>query len=200
MKRLNCPINTLQCIVAIKYIHVRYKNFIPNFLLGKNFLRAAQMNMNFATWGRLMMSVLPPCSGALTSMSPPLASTDLPSPPLPQKPDLTSPPPAEKTSTSTPPPAEWVQSPVLTFKCLFAFILTGMAKCNTILIFCHKHLTPPYNCAVQCMNTDPLGLWNWLKCFLILETQQSSNWTSARSDLPNPLVSTWRRQRARCPW
>uniref|UniRef100_A0A8C1R086 protein kinase C n=1 Tax=Cyprinus carpio TaxID=7962 RepID=A0A8C1R086_CYPCA len=29
---------------------------------GKNFLRAAQMNMNFATWGRLMMSVLPPCN------------------------------------------------------------------------------------------------------------------------------------------
>uniref|UniRef100_A0A8C7ZM30 protein kinase C n=1 Tax=Oryzias sinensis TaxID=183150 RepID=A0A8C7ZM30_9TELE len=29
---------------------------------GKNFMRAAQMNMNFATWGRLMMSVLPPCN------------------------------------------------------------------------------------------------------------------------------------------
>ncbi|MBN3304564.1 PKN2 kinase, partial [Amia calva] len=27
---------------------------------GKNFLRAAQMNINIATWGRLMMSVLPP--------------------------------------------------------------------------------------------------------------------------------------------
>uniref|UniRef100_A0A7N6B9V3 Protein kinase N3 n=1 Tax=Anabas testudineus TaxID=64144 RepID=A0A7N6B9V3_ANATE len=26
---------------------------------GKNFLRAAQMNMNFATWGHLMMSILP---------------------------------------------------------------------------------------------------------------------------------------------
>lgn len=39
---------------------------------GKNFLRAAQMNMNFATWGRLMMSILPPCS-ALEPMSPPLA-------------------------------------------------------------------------------------------------------------------------------
>ncbi|XP_076019936.1 serine/threonine-protein kinase N2 isoform X2 [Genypterus blacodes] len=43
---------------------------------GKNFLRAAQMNMNFATWGRLMMSILPPCS-SLEPMSPPLA------PPLP---------------------------------------------------------------------------------------------------------------------
>ncbi|XP_070706256.1 serine/threonine-protein kinase N2 [Pempheris klunzingeri] len=38
---------------------------------GKNFLRAAQMNMNFATWGRLMMSILPPCS-SLEPMSPPL--------------------------------------------------------------------------------------------------------------------------------
>ncbi|XP_075935547.1 serine/threonine-protein kinase N2 [Anarhichas minor] len=39
---------------------------------GKDFLRAAQMNMNFATWGRLMMSILPPCS-SLEPMSPPLA-------------------------------------------------------------------------------------------------------------------------------
>ncbi|KAM4720600.1 LOW QUALITY PROTEIN: serine/threonine-protein kinase N2 [Anableps anableps] len=38
---------------------------------GKNFLRAAQMNMNFATWGRLMMSFLPPCN-SLEPMSPPL--------------------------------------------------------------------------------------------------------------------------------
>uniref|UniRef100_A0AAQ4PW90 protein kinase C n=1 Tax=Gasterosteus aculeatus aculeatus TaxID=481459 RepID=A0AAQ4PW90_GASAC len=34
---------------------------------GKDFLRAAQMNMNFATWGRLVMSILPPCS-SLESM------------------------------------------------------------------------------------------------------------------------------------
>ncbi|XP_059213988.1 serine/threonine-protein kinase N2 [Centropristis striata] len=39
---------------------------------GKDFLRAAQMNMNFSTWGRLMMSILPPCS-SLEPMSPPLA-------------------------------------------------------------------------------------------------------------------------------
>lgn len=70
------------------------------------------MNMNFATWGRLMMSVLPPCSSTITAMSPPLASTDLPSPPPTQQPDLTSPPSAEKTSTSTPPPPGWVQNPV----------------------------------------------------------------------------------------
>ncbi|XP_036436286.1 serine/threonine-protein kinase N2 isoform X2 [Colossoma macropomum] len=71
---------------------------------GKNFLRAAQMNMNFATWGRLMMSVLPPCSSTITAMSPPLAASDLPSPPLPVGPDPTSPPSKEKTSISTPPP------------------------------------------------------------------------------------------------
>uniref|UniRef100_A0A671QZZ6 protein kinase C n=1 Tax=Sinocyclocheilus anshuiensis TaxID=1608454 RepID=A0A671QZZ6_9TELE len=41
---------------------------------GKNFLRAAQMNMNFATWGRLMMSVLPPCNSTVTALSPPLDS------------------------------------------------------------------------------------------------------------------------------
>ncbi|XP_040053967.2 serine/threonine-protein kinase N2 [Gasterosteus aculeatus] len=40
---------------------------------GKDFLRAAQMNMNFATWGRLVMSILPPCS-SLESMSPPFTS------------------------------------------------------------------------------------------------------------------------------
>uniref|UniRef100_A0A665WMC3 protein kinase C n=1 Tax=Echeneis naucrates TaxID=173247 RepID=A0A665WMC3_ECHNA len=48
---------------------------------GKDFLRAAQMNMNFATWGRLMMSILPPCS-SLEPMSPPLAGANSgPSPP-----------------------------------------------------------------------------------------------------------------------
>uniref|UniRef100_A0AAQ5Z5S8 protein kinase C n=1 Tax=Amphiprion ocellaris TaxID=80972 RepID=A0AAQ5Z5S8_AMPOC len=44
-------------------------------LTGRNFLRAAQMNMNFATWGRLMMSILPPCS-SLEPMSPPLAGSN----------------------------------------------------------------------------------------------------------------------------
>ncbi|XP_068430381.1 serine/threonine-protein kinase N2 [Clinocottus analis] len=43
---------------------------------GKDFLRAAQMNMNFATWGRLMMSILPPCS-SLEPMSPPALSPPL---------------------------------------------------------------------------------------------------------------------------
>lgn len=44
----------------------------PFLFTGKDFLRAAQMNMNFATWGRLMMSILPPCS-SLEPLSPPLA-------------------------------------------------------------------------------------------------------------------------------
>uniref|UniRef100_A0A8C1EMX3 protein kinase C n=1 Tax=Cyprinus carpio carpio TaxID=630221 RepID=A0A8C1EMX3_CYPCA len=43
---------------------------------GKNFLRAAQMNMNFATWGRLMMSVLPPCNSTVTALSPPLPGSE----------------------------------------------------------------------------------------------------------------------------
>ncbi|XP_052448745.1 serine/threonine-protein kinase N2 isoform X1 [Carassius gibelio] len=48
---------------------------------GKNFLRAAQMNMNFATWGRLMMSVLPPCNSTITALSPPLPGSEPLSPP-----------------------------------------------------------------------------------------------------------------------
>ncbi|XP_067294857.1 serine/threonine-protein kinase N2 isoform X2 [Pseudorasbora parva] len=48
---------------------------------GKNFLRAAQMNMNFATWGRLMMSVLPPCNSTVTALSPPLPGSEPTSPP-----------------------------------------------------------------------------------------------------------------------
>lgn len=43
---------------------------------GKDFLRAAQMNMSFATWGRLMMSILPPPCSSLEPMSPPLAGTN----------------------------------------------------------------------------------------------------------------------------
>ncbi|XP_051749226.1 serine/threonine-protein kinase N2 isoform X2 [Ctenopharyngodon idella] len=48
---------------------------------GKNFLRAAQMNMNFATWGRLVMSVLPPCNSTVTALSPPLPGSEPMSPP-----------------------------------------------------------------------------------------------------------------------
>ncbi|XP_068190848.1 serine/threonine-protein kinase N2 isoform X2 [Antennarius striatus] len=48
---------------------------------GKHFLRAAQMNMNFATWGRLMMSILTPCS-FMDPMSPPLAGSTSSTTPL----------------------------------------------------------------------------------------------------------------------
>ncbi|XP_072096788.1 serine/threonine-protein kinase N2-like [Mobula birostris] len=41
---------------------------------GKHFLRASQMNINIATWGRLMMNMLPPCSSMTTS--PPLPTAD----------------------------------------------------------------------------------------------------------------------------
>ncbi|XP_030579843.1 serine/threonine-protein kinase N2 [Archocentrus centrarchus] len=49
---------------------------------GKDFLRATQMNMNFAAWGRLMMSILPPCN-SLEPMSPPLAGPNATSTPPP---------------------------------------------------------------------------------------------------------------------
>lgn len=54
---------------------------------GKDFLRAAQMNMNFATWGRLMMSILPPCS-SLEPLSPPVTAphpADTPTPSAPPR-------------------------------------------------------------------------------------------------------------------
>uniref|UniRef100_A0A8C5S2P3 protein kinase C n=1 Tax=Laticauda laticaudata TaxID=8630 RepID=A0A8C5S2P3_LATLA len=37
---------------------------------GKEFLRASQMNVSIATWGRLMMNLLPPCS-SLSASNPP---------------------------------------------------------------------------------------------------------------------------------
>uniref|UniRef100_A0A8C9TLZ5 protein kinase C n=1 Tax=Scleropages formosus TaxID=113540 RepID=A0A8C9TLZ5_SCLFO len=47
----------------------------------KNFLRASQMNISLATWGRLVMSVLPPCS-SMTAVSPPLPEPGVISPPF----------------------------------------------------------------------------------------------------------------------
>ncbi|XP_026199141.1 serine/threonine-protein kinase N2-like isoform X2 [Anabas testudineus] len=52
---------------------------------GKNFLRAAQMNMNFATWGHLMMSILPRYSSFSTfssslSTAPDLLANNTPHP------------------------------------------------------------------------------------------------------------------------
>ncbi|NXP81836.1 PKN2 kinase, partial [Ramphastos sulfuratus] len=48
----------------------RQKRIFPK-QKGKEFLRAPQMNINVAAWGRLMMSFLPPCS-SISSLSPPL--------------------------------------------------------------------------------------------------------------------------------
>uniref|UniRef100_A0A8C4XRU7 Serine/threonine-protein kinase N3 n=1 Tax=Falco tinnunculus TaxID=100819 RepID=A0A8C4XRU7_FALTI len=48
----------------------RQKRIFPK-QKGKEFLRAPQMNMNVAAWGRLMMSFLPPCS-SMSTLSPPL--------------------------------------------------------------------------------------------------------------------------------
>ncbi|KAM4615816.1 serine/threonine-protein kinase N2-like [Polymixia lowei] len=54
---------------------------------GKNFLRAAQMNMNFSTWGHLMMSVLPhyssfsTFSSSLSTSSDPVTNTCPPTDP-----------------------------------------------------------------------------------------------------------------------
>ncbi|NWX96885.1 PKN2 kinase, partial [Nothoprocta ornata] len=46
----------------------RQKRIFPK-QKGKEFLRASQMNISVAAWGRLMMSFLPPCS-SLSSLSP----------------------------------------------------------------------------------------------------------------------------------
>ncbi|KAM3868401.1 serine/threonine-protein kinase N2-like [Diretmus argenteus] len=65
---------------------------------GKNFLRAAQMNMNFATWGHLMMRVLPHYSSFTTF------SSSLSTPP-----DLvanTPPPPEKDPQTTSPLPSD----------------------------------------------------------------------------------------------
>uniref|UniRef100_A0A8B9Q8X6 Uncharacterized protein n=1 Tax=Apteryx owenii TaxID=8824 RepID=A0A8B9Q8X6_APTOW len=48
----------------------RQKRIFPK-QKGKEFLRASQMNINVAAWGRLMMSFLPPCS-SMSSLSPSL--------------------------------------------------------------------------------------------------------------------------------
>ncbi|VCW77456.1 unnamed protein product [Gulo gulo] len=47
---------------------------------GQDFLRASQMNLSMAAWGRLVMSLLPPCSSPST-ISPPKACPETPSTP-----------------------------------------------------------------------------------------------------------------------
>uniref|UniRef100_UPI00398EB744 serine/threonine-protein kinase N2 n=1 Tax=Pristiophorus japonicus TaxID=55135 RepID=UPI00398EB744 len=64
------------CSPAIgRYPKLRRQNRIFPKEKGRNFLRASQMNINIATWGRLMMSMLPPCS-TMATMSPPLPQAD----------------------------------------------------------------------------------------------------------------------------
>lgn len=59
------------CVSAVKWWFDLFS------LSGKNFLRAAQMNMNFATWGHLMMSILPRYSSFTTFSSSFSATPDL---------------------------------------------------------------------------------------------------------------------------
>ncbi|MEQ2183586.1 hypothetical protein GOODEAATRI_034283 [Goodea atripinnis] len=69
---------------------------------GKNFLRAAQMNMNFATWGHLMMSILPHYSSFTTFSSHLSTTSDLIGNSTPhlteKKPELTSSLPGSETT------------------------------------------------------------------------------------------------------
>ncbi|XP_035514516.1 serine/threonine-protein kinase N2-like [Morone saxatilis] len=66
---------------------------------GKNFLRAAQMNMNFATWGHLMMNILPRYSSFTTFSSSLSTSPDLVA-------NNTSRPAEKEPQTTTPLPSE----------------------------------------------------------------------------------------------
>ncbi|XP_074495594.1 serine/threonine-protein kinase N2-like isoform X1 [Sebastes fasciatus] len=66
---------------------------------GKNFLRAAQMNMNFATWGHLMMNILPRYSSFTTFSSSLSMSPDLLA-------NIMSRPPEKEPQTTTPLPSE----------------------------------------------------------------------------------------------
>lgn len=52
----------------------------PPFVPGQDFLRASQMNLSMAAWGRLVMSLLPPCSSPST-ISPPKACPQTPATP-----------------------------------------------------------------------------------------------------------------------
>uniref|UniRef100_A0A3Q2PE09 Protein kinase domain-containing protein n=1 Tax=Fundulus heteroclitus TaxID=8078 RepID=A0A3Q2PE09_FUNHE len=69
---------------------------------GKNFLRAAQMNMNFATWGHLMMSILPhyssfPAFSSHLSTTSDLIANSSPHP-TEKKPEQASSPPRSETT------------------------------------------------------------------------------------------------------
>ncbi|XP_060927552.1 serine/threonine-protein kinase N2-like [Limanda limanda] len=66
----------LRFIDAVVEPRLRRQRCIFTKERGKNFLRAAQMNMNFATWGHLMMSILPHYSSFTTFSSPPCTTPD----------------------------------------------------------------------------------------------------------------------------
>ena len=44
---------------------------------GKNFLRPGQMNINVATWGRLMKRAIPPQCADTNAFSPPAVNTGM---------------------------------------------------------------------------------------------------------------------------
>ncbi|XP_034397796.1 serine/threonine-protein kinase N2-like [Cyclopterus lumpus] len=97
---------------------------------GKNFLRAAQMNMNFATWGHLMMSVLPRYSSFTTFSSALSATPD--QRPAQREPERTAPLPSEApeirlgVSEDPPSPGDEDEAPV--------FIAAAAAAHNTSLL------------------------------------------------------------------
>uniref|UniRef100_A0A9J8CND9 protein kinase C n=1 Tax=Cyprinus carpio carpio TaxID=630221 RepID=A0A9J8CND9_CYPCA len=96
---------------------------------GKNFLRAAQMNMNFATWGRLMMSVLPPCNSTVTALSPPLPGSELMSPP-----SVSTPPSSGEERPAKPPRLYLAQNPATDAS------LSGVLWTNTCFLICSSIL------------------------------------------------------------
>ncbi|KFQ15356.1 Serine/threonine-protein kinase N2, partial [Leptosomus discolor] len=85
----------------------RQKRIFPK-QKGKEFLRAPQMNINVAAWGRLMMSFLPPCS-SMSTLSPPLHDpihTDFSPVPLQSPVDSVSKLSRANSKDSTPSPAD----------------------------------------------------------------------------------------------
>uniref|UniRef100_A0A8C3SLX1 Uncharacterized protein n=1 Tax=Chelydra serpentina TaxID=8475 RepID=A0A8C3SLX1_CHESE len=74
--------SNLRFRVPVIHVNIFRSNIWVSPSPGKEFLRASQMNINIATWGRLMMSILPPCS-SMNTLSPPLHTpirTDFTSP------------------------------------------------------------------------------------------------------------------------
>uniref|UniRef100_A0A3B4YRG7 Serine/threonine-protein kinase N2-like n=1 Tax=Seriola lalandi dorsalis TaxID=1841481 RepID=A0A3B4YRG7_SERLL len=86
---------------------------------GKNFLRAAQMNMNFATWGHLMMSILPRYSSFTTFSSSLCTTPDLvaDNSPRPTEKEISRPPPASTRETTAPPSSPQNTQPHLYLRC-----------------------------------------------------------------------------------